>query len=195
MVQSTKTRLMTSEEMFALPDEPDVERWLIREELHERRVPPDEAGRNPDHCLVTANLTFELMAWSKKQPEPRGAVCNGEVYFRLSRNPETNVGIDVAYASPELVGKTPRGAKFFDGAPTLAAEVLSPSDTLESIDTKVREYLTNGVRLVWIVDAVDRTVTIYRPGQEPVMVNIEGELTGDPDLPGLRIPAKSIFPF
>jgi Uma2 family endonuclease len=51
----------------------------------------------------------------------------------------------------------------------------------------------DGVRLVWVIDPHDRTVLIYRPGAAPDFVNIHQDLSGDPELPGFRVPVKLFF--
>jgi Uma2 family endonuclease len=77
--------------------------------------------------------------------------------------------------------------------PILAVEILSPNDTLDEINDKIDEYLAVGVPLVWIIDPRRRTVTIHRPGQEPEFVNVRQELSGEPHLPGFRVPVAELF--
>ena len=84
-------------------------------------------------------------------------------------------------------------ATLIDGLPTLAVEVLAPSDTVEDINEKVDAYLKAGVPLVWIIDPHRRTVTIHRPGAEPELVNVRQELESDPHLPGFRMPVARLF--
>src|SRR5438105_80356 len=98
------SKIWTSEELFALKPNKRVDRWLFRGELRESRV----TKRNPDHCSATANVTTLLTVWLKTRPKPRGRVYCGECYFRIRRNPTTNVGIDVALATPEQAATTPR---------------------------------------------------------------------------------------
>src|SRR4051812_32491393 len=114
-------RPMTAEELMALPDD-GVERELIRGELREKPM----TRRNPMHSEVEANIAHLLKHWLDQQPQPRGKVHSGEAAFRLRREPETFVGIDVAYASAELVAKTDKRKAFYDGQPVLAVEILSP---------------------------------------------------------------------
>jgi Uma2 family endonuclease len=111
----------------------------------------------------------------------------------LRRNPDSTVGIDVAYISAELAAGTPEGARLIDGVPVLAVEILSPSDKQEEIAEKVREYLDVSVPLVWVVEPVFRTVTVYCPGAEPELFNVRHDLSGDPHLPGFRVPVADIF--
>jgi Uma2 family endonuclease len=184
----TTPRLMTTEELLALPDD-GVERELIRGMLRER--PMTRRGRR--HSRTEARLTALLVQWLATQPEPRGEVLAGEAAFRLRGDPDTTVGIDVAYISPDLAARTPDDAFLVDGPPVLAAEVLSPSDKQEDILDKVRDYLDAGVPLVWVLEPVFRTITVYRPGQDPRMFGGTEPLTGDPHLPGFRAAVAEFF--
>src|SRR5207253_4082222 len=128
-----------------------------------------------------------------RQPEPRGSVLCGEAGCRLRRNPDTTVGIDVVYVSAELAAKDSKDTTLIDGVPVLVVEILSPNDTQEQIDEKIDDYLRAGVALVWVIDPHDRTVLIYRSGAEPELVNIRQEISGDPHLPGFRVPVAQFF--
>jgi Uma2 family endonuclease len=75
----------------------------------------------------------------------------------------------------------------------LVVEILSPNDTQEAIHEKTDDYLQAGVALVWVIDPHDRTILIYRPGQEPELVTIRQELSADPQLSGFRVQAAEIF--
>ena len=134
-----------------------------------------------------------LRNWAVAEPARRSKVYGAEVYFRIRKDPETNVGIDVAIASPQKVAATKKKAIFIDGPPVLAVEVLSPYDKQREIDEAIEEYLDCGVRVVWIVDPFDETVIVYRPAQEPVLFNRSQELSGDPELPGFRCRVAEIF--
>ena len=179
---------MTTDELLALPED-GMERWLIDGELRERPM----TRRNRRHSRSTIRIGYFLEKWRESQPAPRGEVLGGEAGFRLRPAPETTVGIDVAYISPELAARTPENARLVDGPPILAVEVLSPSNAQEDILEKVQRYLDCGVALVWVVEPVFRTVTLYRPGAEPQMFTVQQELTGEPHLPGLRIRVADIF--
>lgn len=139
-------------------------------------------------------IGYFLVKWSRSRPEPRGQVVGGQTGFRLRRGPDTSVGIDVAYISAEAIANTPDSSPFFEGAPVLAVEILSPSDTYEEVAEKVRLYLDAGTALVWLVDTEFRTVQVHRKGNEPELYNIRQELTAEPHLPGLTIQVIEIFP-
>jgi Uma2 family endonuclease len=189
MSEKPNVVLMTSEELFALPPSKKVDRWLFRGELRETKV----TKRNPSHSGAVMALGRLLGNWAVADRATRGKVHGAEVYFRIRKDPETNVGIDVALASPQQVAATTKKASFIDGPPVLAVEVLSPNDKHKDIKEAVNEYLDCGVKLVWIVDPYDDTVTVYRPGHEPVLFNRTQDLSGDPELPGFRCRVAEIF--
>ena len=187
-------RPMTTEEFLALPGD-GVERWLIEGRLREWRK-LGEAGvtkRNRDHSLLLIQIGHLLKLWLSQQPKPRGQVLGGEAGCRLRRDPDTSVGIDVVYISPELAANQPDDTTLIEGVPTLVVEVLSPNDTVDEVADKVETYLTAGVPLVWVVNPRFRTVTVHRPGEAAEAYNIRGELSGEPHLPGLRVTVASIF--
>jgi Uma2 family endonuclease len=75
----------------------------------------------------------------------------------------------------------------------LAVEILSPSDTQEDITDKIGDYLAAGVPLVWVIETVFRTASVYRPDADPEMFNVRQELSAEPHLPGLRVAVSEIF--
>jgi Uma2 family endonuclease len=182
-----KRRLMTAEEFLALPDD-GTDRELIQGVLRERPT----TFRNRHHSRVETRTAKILDNWLDTQREPRGIVHSGEAGFRLRREPDTVVGIDVAYASAELVASTDAKATIYDGPPVLAVEILSPSDQSSDIADKIDNYLEVGT-VVWVVDPRFRTVVVYRPGREPEMFNATQEISGEPELPGFRVPVADFF--
>src|SRR5947209_19345065 len=113
----TSQKPMTTEEMLALPDD-GIDRELIGGRLREKPM----TMRNRRHSRIQARVTRLLDCWLDTQAEPLGEVVAGEAGFRLRRNPDTSVGIDVAYVSAETIANTPETSAFFEGPPVLAVE-------------------------------------------------------------------------
>lgn len=187
VISPPEKKLITAEEFMEIPED-GISRELILGEVREFGM----TMRNHVHSGVEAKLTYILLLWLERQLRPRGKVVSGDCGFRLRRDPDVLVGIDVAYASAELVSRTDRATAFYDGPPLLAVEVLSPSDKHEDIVEKIRLYLEAGV-VVWEVDPDFRRVSIHRPGHEPVGLNASQELSADPYLPGFRVAVATIF--
>ena len=189
MSDTPTVKLMTSEDLFALPPSKKVDRWLFRGELRESKV----TKRNPSHSGATAKLTAFLVIWLSKQPKPRGKVYSNEAYFRIRKDPETNVGIDIALSTPTQAANTKKKASYVDGPPVLAIEVLSPNDKLKDINEAIDEYLDCGVKQVWIVDPYTETVAVHRAGREPAHYTRSQMLPGGDDLPGFSCDVADIF--
>ena len=184
---AASTRPMTTEEMLALPAD-QVQRELYRGELREKPM----TRRNRWHSTVEARIAHFLQNWLEGRPEPRGQVASGEAGFRLQREPDSSVGIDVAYVSAEVAEREPNSA-FFAGPPVLAVEILSPSDKQEEIDEKLELYLESGVSVVWVVNPRFKTICVYRPGAEPELFSERHELTAEPHLPGFCVAVARLF--
>lgn len=70
-------------------------------------------------------------------------------------------------------------AKFYDGAPDIVVEALSPSTRRYDLSVKLDAYERSGVREYWLADPETRSITLYflpDGGQEYVL---GGVFTGD----------------
>ncbi len=180
---------MTSEQLFRMPPNRKIDRWLWRGEIREAKV----TKRNPGHAKTTISVGFNLKRWLLTRPSPRGGVYGGEAYFRIRKEPETNVGVDVALSYPEQELQTTGKSSFIDGPPLIAAEVLSPYDKKIQIDEMIEEYLDCGTPMVWIVDPRQKTLTIYRKDTEPIMYSGMQLMKDFPELPGFECPVNEMF--
>lgn len=186
---------MTPEELLALPDD-GVDRWLIRGELREKH--PLVTGqsmtiRNRFHSRVLSRICQVLCNWLDEQPSPRGAILGGEAGVRFADPECTTVGVDVAYVSADVLERQTSDSTLVNGIPTLAIEILSPSDSVEEIHEKIDEYRAAGVPLIWVVDPYDRTVLVYGDEEEPALFNKKHELSGGAHLPGFHVPVARLF--
>jgi Uma2 family endonuclease len=102
-------------------------------------------------------------------PRDKYVVTGADAGFLLHPNPEaaTVRGADVAVNTRDSVGKDlPYG--WFPGAPLLAVEVVSPSNSAKDMRLKVEQYIEAGGREVWLVYPEKRTVHVYSAGtREP----------------------------
>ena len=156
---ATTTRLMTAEELWALPD--DERRYdLIQGVLHEMSPADAEHGE--------LGMEFGWRVGRHVSEHGLGKTYNSETGFILARNPDTVLAPDVAFARGDRL-PTPRSArrKFLPLAPDLVVEVVSPSNSATDIEDKVQDYLDGGVRLVVLVCPIPRIVVLHRPGQAP----------------------------
>lgn len=90
-----------------------------------------------------------------------GKVCSGEVGVYTRRNPDAIRAVDVLFISQERYNRS-GATPFLDVTPDLIVEILSPGNSWLDAMQKVREFLSIGVRLVWLVDLLSQSVFAYR---------------------------------
>jgi Uma2 family endonuclease len=83
--------------------------------------------------------------------------------------------------------------RFAPICPDFVAELRSPSDSKTAMRAKMAEYLANGARLGWLIDPLDSTVEIYRPGRDVEVLANPKTLSGEDVLPGLVLELKGIL--
>lgn len=146
-----------------------------------------------DHGDICSNIIIELGSFVR--PRRLGSVCDGQTGFRLPGGAvrKTVLAPDVAFVRRERVAAIKDRRKFFEGAPDLAVEVLSPGERLKKTEAKVQRYFLSGCRLAWIVDPIGRQVYVYQPGGSVVTKSAEGWLDGAEVIPGFRLRVKEMF--
>ncbi|OFX19050.1 MAG: hypothetical protein A2033_06675 [Bacteroidetes bacterium GWA2_31_9] len=71
--------------------------------------------------------------------------------------------------------------------PDFIIELLSESDSLNTIKEKMNEWLQNGCRLAWLIDFENKTVYIYKPKSEVIQQSFEQALRGEDVLLGFEL--------
>lgn len=173
---------VTAGQLRRMPDDGD-RLELVRG--HVARMPPPGFG----HGVIVARIQSALVPFV----EAHGlGFVTGETGFRLRRQPDTVRAPDVAFvlASRMPPGRLPAG--YFEGAPDVAFEVMSPDDTVRAIEGKVRDYLAAGTHTVCVVRPRKEEVTVVMADQPSFTLRVHDVLTL-PALPGFRLAVKSLF--
>jgi Uma2 family endonuclease len=84
-------------------------------------------------------------------------------------------------------------ASFAPICPDFVIELRSCSDTLKSLQTKLQEYIENGVRLGLLIDRQSRTVYCYRADGSVVVLTEPDCVSCDPELPGFVLQMAKIW--
>jgi Uma2 family endonuclease len=113
--------------------------------------------------------------------------------FHIAHAPDTVLAPDVAFIRKGRFPPDDSNDGYFPGAPDLAVEVLSPSDSASEIMEKIDEWLTAGTRLVWVVDPAKKSVGVYAPDHQPRILKSNDQLDGDEVLPGFSLAVAKIF--
>jgi len=179
-------KLLTAEEFMELPDPIDGSKQELVKGVIVTMPPP-----MAPHGYSSTKVTVAVGSFVEQHK--LGVVVSNDTGVIVERGPDTVRGPDVAFYSFARQPTLPEG--YFEIGPDLAVEVLSPSNTLRKIEAKIREYLSAGTRLVWIVSPMDRTVTVYRTDPlRGVLIHSGTMLDGEDVLPGFSYPVASLFP-
>ncbi len=156
----------------------------VREELIGGAI-VKTASASRRHDLVKNNVGTALILHLAAHPE-LGLRAVIEHTFQVSE--ADTLTPDVAVFRTERF--TAVGGRLIKGAPEIAIEVISPTDTASGIRRKIKTYLENGAHSVWIFYD-DGSVMLHNGSQGRVL---EGEqLLEDPLLPGFSTPVSAFF--
>jgi Uma2 family endonuclease len=173
---------MTGEELLRRPD-------LEPCELIDGRVVP-RMPTGDEHGDLEAELSMRLRLYGKDSK--RGRALGGEVGIYIRRNPDTVRAADVAFISKER-DLQPRAKGFFEVAPELVVEILSPDHRSGRLDEKLRDYFSAGVQVVWVVDPEKRRVLVHRSLSDVAVLDERQVLTDEDLLPGFSLPLSELF--
>ncbi|HYW48473.1 MAG TPA: Uma2 family endonuclease [Bryobacteraceae bacterium] len=123
---------------------------LLRGELIE--LPPAKRKRD-----LIAHRLYELLKPAVAGEAGQSGVVYHEMGYRLG--PRSWLKPDVSITHPGQPGDD-----YFEGAPALAVEVISESNTATEIAGKVKELFAAGGREVWLIYPDQRSVWVYQPG-------------------------------
>ncbi len=72
-------------------------------------------------------------------------------------------------------------------------EVMSPSDRLPKAKARAKEWIDEGVELVWLIHGDAKTVYIYRRGRDPEVRTGAKQLAGDGPVKGFFLKLAEIW--
>jgi Uma2 family endonuclease len=185
---ATSVRLLTAADLAVFPAE--LPSGTVLYELDNGRLvimPP--AGDL--HGAVESKLTGELLIQGERAGH--GKVRCGEVGVVLWRDPDRVVGADAAFIANRSLPLRVSPEGYLETIPDLVAEVRSKNDPLPALRHKVDDYLAAGVRVVWVADPLQRTVTAYRLDREPEVFAEADNLTVEDVIPGFRMAVRDVF--
>jgi Uma2 family endonuclease len=78
--------------------------------------------------------------------------------------------------------------------PDLCVEIISPNDNCGDVDDKVARYLSDGVRVIWVVNPRTRTIHVYKLGSDRFLrLTVQDTLAGDDVVAGFEIAVRDVF--
>ncbi|MEG4631021.1 Uma2 family endonuclease [Microcoleus sp. AR_TQ3_B6] len=142
--------------------------------------------------IVSSEIGAELVSLLRNWVKPRklGRVFESSGGFIL---PNSNVTApDVSFVTASRLKQSKR--YFAELVPDLVVEIKSQSDRLKPLREKIQSFIELGAKVGILIDPDKRTVTIYTPKAEPVVLR-DGDLISLPELlPGWEIAVTELWP-
>ncbi|HEV2690293.1 MAG TPA: Uma2 family endonuclease [Bryobacteraceae bacterium] len=175
-VGSDITKLLTFEEFERLPDQPG-KRELLEGDLIE--LPPAEFEHNR-----IAHQIYEMLKAAVIAVHARGEAAElGDVYhemgYKLAKDAYLQPDVSVTHRAQDV-------SKYLSGAPAIAIEVVSPSNTAVEMEAKTALYFRYGAREVWRIYRKTRHVVVHVGSTSRAL--LEDESLTTPLLPGVASP-------
>lgn len=168
---------------IALNDKRRLE--LIAGEIHEM------APTGHLHSRSTMGLVAKLL--NIVTENNLGELTSAETGFRLSEN--TVLAPDIGFIQASKMLETAKDG-YIPGAPDLAVEVMSPSNTAAEMSRKVDLYLQHGTSVVWIVYPKQKKIDVYEAtsdGAKVTFLKSEDTLKGGNLLPNFELNLSDFF--
>ena len=176
--------LLTADDLAALPDD-DFQYELDGGEL----ILMAPAGEG--HGRAEMDLTVELHRQVKKLG--LGRLYPSDTGFVLAEDPATVRSPDIAFVRQDRLPLPTRGnAGYILGAPDLAVEIQSPSQSPADLQRKVEQYVAAGASAVWVLRPARRQAEIHETGKPVRTIGKDGHLEAA-ILPGVKIELSEIL--
>lgn len=183
MDTAIQNKVWTDEELLSLPDD------MKKCEIIKGELVVSPAGI--EHEEIGVRLIIALGTYIRKQK--LGIVCGSSAGYWM-KDKTSFLSPDVLFITKErLKGEKRAPKKFFDGAPDLVVEILSPSDTVERLHEKIVEYFDNDARLIWVLNPEEQVVLVYHTPQPDKLLRMNDALDGEDIVPGFSMPVSELF--
>jgi Uma2 family endonuclease len=179
---ATTTNQLSWEAFEQLPDGDGMHRELIDGEL--QILPPPKSR----HTEVAKRVFLALVAIET----PSGCRAYTEAGYKLTERPPSWLQPDASFLSARRAAAAdPDG--FFLGAPELAVEVISPSESAADVERKVELFLAHGSQIVWVIYPGTQKVHVFLSDGTASIRGIGDSLTLPGILPDWSLPVASLF--
>jgi Uma2 family endonuclease len=138
-----------------------------------------------------SELGGELFVWNRQTR--LGKTFSSSTVFVLPNGAERSPDAAWVELSRWSALTNEQRVKFPPLAPDFVIELRSATDRLPPLREKMEEYRSNGVRLGLLIDPKNRRLEIYRPGQEPEILESPTEIDCSEVMPGFILSMSEIW--
>lgn len=138
-----------------------------------------------------ADLLIQIGIWNRQYK--LGVVFDSSTGFKLSNGATRSPDVSWIELSrwDSLSSELKRGFAPID--PDFVIELMSPTDDLVTLQEKMLQYISCGVKLGWLINPNCQQVEIYRLGQDKEVVENPLTLSGEGILPNLVVELSTIL--
>lgn len=141
------------------------------------------ANNDSLHEGIKSDLSRELSAQL-----PRTYDLGAEITFEVTPDCIRQPDISVCLTRPaRTLGKKRQGA------PDLAIEIVSPSDSAADLDRKIRLYLAHGAKAVWGMWPEAQRLDVHQSGQPTRHYEVTDTIMGEEPIPEFRLALATLF--
>lgn len=188
LTETTKN-IVSSPKVNKARSEAAINRFLSKHENYEFINGNFEKKSMPNakHSGITGRLNSEIWFFLKTNKI-------GRVYPEADFQIGADIRIpDVAFISAERIPSAGEPQKFWDFAPDLAIEVISPTDFYQDVLNKIDDYFAAQVKQVWLINPKKNTSTVYFSPKKTKIFYKNDDLTCEEILPGFKLNLSEIF--
>ncbi|BAZ39532.1 hypothetical protein NIES4101_54860 [Calothrix sp. NIES-4101] len=140
---------------------------------------------------INSEINTDFGIWNRQAK--LGVLFDSSTCFQLPNG--ANRSPDVSWISNERWNTltTEEQEKFPPIAPDFVLELMSPTDSLKETQAKMQEYMSNGVRLGWLINRKLHQVEIYRLGKPVEVLDNPTQLSGEDVLPEFILDLQIIW--
>ncbi len=139
------------------------------------------------------NLDIEGQLWLWNRQTKLGVVFDSSTGFHLPNGADRSPDASWVKLERWQVLTLEEKEGFAPICPDFVVELRSPSDSMEKLRAKMREYMENEARLGWLIDRKNRKVEIYRQGQNIEVLDNPSTLSGEDVLPGFVLDLTEVW--
>lgn len=168
---------------------------LVNRDLQLERNATGELIIMPPTGSYTGKRNFDIAGqlWFWNRQNKLGEAFDSSTGFHLPNGSDRSP--DAAWIKQEKWDTLSLEQKesFAPICPDFVLELRSKTDSLEKLQSKMREYIENGASLGWLIDQKNQRVEIYRPGKDVEILEHPTSLSGEDILPGFILDLTELW--
>lgn len=182
-IEQIRTKVWNDREFMALPDDGNCYE-IVNGEL----VNVGNSGMEHGNIGLFLGGLIEIFV----RQHNLGVTCDSSTAFKMKDGNKRSP--DISFVAKErLIGlkRIPKG--FFDGAPDLAVEIISPGNTFEEMHNKIEEYFESGTKLLWVIHPDEKFVLVYHSPQPDCLLRGNDVLDGEDAILNFKVSVSELF--